>query len=430
LSSLSDRIRGIVKPSPDASLAQPFRAAMPEAGLKARATSTNDLEQTLGGTSRDGCLVVERQWKPTARHGREAVGALAEKLVAASDDATLFAGGAPARPPFVFFDLETTGLNGGAGTLVFLVGCGWFDEDRFVTRQFVLTRYAHERTLLQLVAGEIGRAGAIVSFNGKSFDAPLLETRYLFHRLPWFGGALPHVDVLHPARQFWKHDDCSLAALEQRLIGHRRARDVAGFEVPARYFQFVRSGDAQPLCAVLEHNRLDLLSLAALTARLLHAARSGPDAAADAREALALGHLYARAGLDDRARDAYARSVSMSRAPNGAFDAVKIEGLRALAVACRRGRRFEEAARCWQALLAIRGCPPAVAREAAEALAIHHEHRIRDLMTARSFALETLQVTEELTAGKRTDAVLYRLARLDRKLERQRGTAVARSLEF
>ena len=86
----------------------------------------------------------------------------------------------------LFFDLETTGLSGGAGTYAFLVGCGWFDDDgAFVTRQFLLRGFADERPLLERVADELARAGALVSFNGKSFDAPLLETRYLFHRLEW-----------------------------------------------------------------------------------------------------------------------------------------------------------------------------------------------------------------------------------------------------
>src|SRR5213079_2321368 len=95
--------------------------------------------------------------------------------------------------------------SGGAGTHAFLVGCGWFEADGgFLTRQFLMVRYSDERPLLATVAGELARAGALVSFNGKSFDAPVLETRYLFHRLDWIGGGMPHVDVLHPARRFWK----------------------------------------------------------------------------------------------------------------------------------------------------------------------------------------------------------------------------------
>jgi uncharacterized protein len=286
-----------------------------------------------------------------------------------------------------------------------------------------MTRFADERRMLQAVRQAFDRAGALVSFNGKSFDAPVLETRYLFHRLEWCGGETPHIDVLHPARQFWKRDDCSLVALEKQLLGHRRVGDVAGFEVPARYFQFIRTGDAQPLAAVLEHNRLDLLSLAALTARLLHITRRGPDAARDPREAIGLGRVYARAGFDDRACDAYLRALSLSRAPATAFDAARVAALRALALAYRRMRRFDLAARRWQELLDIRGCPAAIAAEATEALAIHHEHRIRDFEAARAFALRSLESSATAERPARTEAVKHRIGRLELKLEVRRQKA-------
>jgi uncharacterized protein YprB with RNaseH-like and TPR domain len=410
LSSLSDRIRAVVRPNSSSVIPDVPRFPVPT-------TESRDLS-CLGGNWAGDCFVVDREWAASSSHGRERIGDLAGKLHAAIDDAPLFANGRSARTPLVFFDLETTGLSGGAGTHAFLVGCGWFDEDRFVTRQFVMTQYADERPMLQTVARELARAGAIVSFNGKSFDAPVLETRYLFHRLAWFGADMPHIDVLHPARQFWKREECSLVALEQQLIGHRRVSDVPGFEIPARYFQFVRSGNAGPLAPVLQHNRLDLLSLAALTARLLDVTRRGPHAARDSREALALGRVYARAGFDDRACDAYRRAVALCRAPATAFDAAKIDALRALALTWRRLRRFDEATTHWEALLAIRGCPAPIAVEATEALAIHHEHRLRDLVAARAFALQSLETARRGIRPSWTEAVKHRLGRLEKKLNR------------
>ena len=432
MSSLTDRIRGIVT-SPAGRLNLPASSALPAPPVH---SAPADLS-TLGGDWRGDCFVVDRRWSPSARYGKEAVGTYAQCLEEASAQAVLFAHDPPARAPFVFFDLETTGLSGGAGTQAFLVGCGRFDaEGGFVTRQFVLTRHADERSLLETVAGELARAGALVTFNGKSFDASLLETRYLFHRLEWSVRCLPHVDVLHPARQFWKPvarpfsasarggfsratadyvHPCSLIALERDILGIRRTGDVPGFEVPGRYFQFVRTGDADPLGAVLEHNRRDLLSLAALTARLFHLARSGPEAARDAREAIALGRVYARAGLDDRACDAFSHALDRCRSPRGAFDPLRIDALRLLAITRRRTRQHEEAASCWRALVEIRGCPPAIVREAAEALAIHHEHRVRDLPAARLFALQSLETVEEGRPGW-TAAVQHRLTRIDRKM--------------
>jgi uncharacterized protein len=424
VTSLADRIRAVIAPPGSSRAARPG-TLHPREGTSGGGDqecepprAIGDIERTLGGEWRDhagaSCFIVERRRDRAFVYGHETVGAIADRLIASAGEAALVAGGAPARQPFIFFDLETTGLSGGAGTYAFLVGCAWFDDGGgFVTRQSVLTRFADERPLLAFVTAELARAGALVSYNGKSFDAPVLETRYLFHRLPWTGGELPHMDVLHPARRFWRDDhemaSCSLAALERQILGVRRVGDVAGFEVPARYFQFIRSGDAAPLVPVLEHNRLDLLSLAGLTARLLHLVRTGPEAARDARETFALGRVYARAGLDGRARDAFQRAADRA-SPSGA---IRTESLRALALAWRRARQYEQAATCWRALLDAPACSRQIATEATEALAIHHEHRVRDLAAARAFALRTLG-----TATRRTkdDAVRHRLARIERKM--------------
>jgi uncharacterized protein len=366
---------------------------------------------------------VRRRWNPDASHGRHQIGGLAESVERGAESAPLFAHGEATRAPFVFFDLETTGLSGGAGTIAFLVGCGWFEADRsFVTTQFLLTHHAQERSLLDLAGTELGRAGTMVSFNGRSFDAPFLEMRYQFHRLPWAADGVAHIDALHPARRFWP-GDCSLAALERQVVAARRVGDVPGALVPARYFQFVRTGDARALVAVLEHNRRDLLTLAALTARLLQLAHGGASAARDAREAHALGITYARAGLVDAARDCHARAIAISAAPAGAYDPVRCESLRALALLWRRAREYERAAACWRQLLESRGCPPLMRREAAAALAIHHEHRVRDFSTAKQFALGSLEVDVPVAWSR---AVEHRVARLERKIEK----AQVSSLKF
>jgi uncharacterized protein YprB with RNaseH-like and TPR domain len=384
--------------------------------------ATSDLN-CLRGEWQDGVFVVERRYPRDARHGHDTVGAISDRLTEASAHACWFAGGAPARAPFVFFDLETTGLSGGAGTQAFLVGCAELDEGAFVVRQFLLTSAAGEKRLLGRVRETLHRAGALVSFNGKSFDAPVLETRYLFHRLAWDAARLPHVDVLHPARRFWSAStgvqDCSLVSLERHIVGSRRAGDVPGFEIPARYFRFVRTGDARPLTPVLEHNRLDLLTLVALTSRLLHLARMGAAEASNAREAVALGQVFVRAGLEPQARESFERALALCAAPTGAYDLARIDALRALALAWRRVRQFDRAAAYWSELLEVRGCPPATAREATEALAIHHEHRMRDLHAARAFALRGLEEDVTPAASARaswTRAVRHRIARIERKL--------------
>ena len=408
MSDLSDRLRGIIKP---------VTSDIVPRAASAFGRPDVDIETLLDGRWYGHCFIVERRLEPSARYGRVTIGELAERLKAAAHEAPLVCGGAPAKPPFVFFDLETTGLSGGAGTQAFLVGCAWFDEDGgLTTRQYLLARYSDERAMLAAVADELGRAGALVSFNGKSFDIPVLETRYLFNRIEWTASQQPHIDVLHPARRFWKEDECSLVALEHQLLGKSRQDDVPGFEIPERYFQFVRTGDARPLVGILEHNRLDLVSLAALTSRLLEIVCGGPDYADNAREALALGHVYSRARAEGRAIEAFERAVTLgatSRSQRASL--VTADALRALAVAYRRARRFDEAARCWMALIET-GCANKVEREAIEALAIHHEHRRRDLESARLFALRNVaSARDEIRQGS-TETARRRLARIERKI--------------
>ena len=423
MNHLADRIRAIVK-APAV-----VEADVPRSPTDHETTAhVESVESALGGEWRAGCFLVERRMDPATRHGDGSVGDFGASLAEAGDQAPLIAAGAAARAPFVFFDLETTGLSGGAGTYAFLVGCGRFAEDHgFITRQYLLVQFADERPLLAKVTDELVRAGAIVTFNGKCFDAPVLETRYLFHRLDWIGARLPHIDVLHPARRFWglreearepmPAHDCSLAALERHVLGARRAGDVAGFQIPRRYFQFVRSGNALPLAGVLEHNRIDLLSLAGITIRLLEPVRRGPEAARDAREALALGRLYTRVSQHARALIAYERAadISASGAKIDGTIGTTVDSFRSLALAYRREQRYAEAAVWWRRLLDVPGCPALAVRQATEALAIHHEHRVRDLQAARIFALRSLQhATPVWNAG-----VQHRLARIDRRIEKQ-----------
>jgi len=420
VSSLSERLRNVVASGVS-------RTERERADVVPRA-NPSDLENLLEGQWYGHCFIVERHFAASTKYGRAPIGDLAERLQSSAHEAPLVCGpstalgasGAAAGPPFIFFDLETTGLSGGAGTQAFLVGCGWFEADGgFTTRQYLLARYSDERAMLAAVAEEFARAGAIVSFNGKSFDATVLETRYLFHRLEWDKSQRPHIDVLHPARRFWKEDECSLVVLEQQILGAWREDDVSGYEIPERYFHFVRSGDASPLAGVLEHNRRDLLSLAGLTARLLEIVRGGPDYAENAREAMALGHVYERARTVEnveRAIAAFERAVTLAASSRSRrAHLVTEDALHALAVAYRRVRRFDDAAKCWTALVES-GCSAAIEREAIEALAIHHEHRRRDLESARTFALQNLVRARPGARPEQGRKARHRLERIERKL--------------
>ena len=410
--NLGDRLRDVIRPGGSV-LRNPANQAHP-----------GDIAEALNGEWREGrghrYLVVDRTYHAGYRLGRVAVADCLPDQGRWPRLELLLTGPASGIPggPLLFLDLETTGLAGGAGTYAFLVGCGWFDGGVFRVRQFVLTSIAAERALLEDVGALMRAAGMLVTYNGKTFDAPLIDTRFLFHRLAAPSSSLAHLDLLHPARRLWRSstttaaDDgtasCRLSLIEQSILGHVREDDVPGFEIPSRYFHFVRSGDARGLDGVLEHNRLDLLALAMLTARAGRLLDEGAPGARTAREALGLGALYERGGLFDEARACFVRAIEFE-----ADVLTHAEALRAYAVMCRRERRYLEAADAWRRMLAMRGCPPRIAQEATEALAVHHEHRARDLSAARQFAMQSLQFN---VSRSKAQAVHHRLARIDRKI--------------
>jgi len=362
-------------------------------------------------------VVIDHEFGPEAWHGRVSM----EHLARWNPEALSVINGRPldvasmqgVRSP-LFFDLETTGLSGGAGTVPFLVGCGYFDGETFRTRQFFLNGFAAEGVLLRAFSRFLEGTPLVVTYNGRTFDAPVMETRWLFHRLPVALEGMPHLDMLPASRRLWRGlaedaaSGCRLVELESLLCGVVRHGDVPGFEIPQRYFEFVRHGDASVLEPVFYHNRMDLLSLAALTARAQRLVMEGADAAEEPGECFALGRFLERRGRNADAERCYRRTLAV---PTSAK--VREQSLHALARLLRRMRRFREAALVWQQLLEVgTGRTPAV-KEAVDALAVHHEHRERDLLRARMLALRALQ--QERDPRKR-DRATYRLARLDRKL--------------
>ena len=423
MTTLSDRLRGVIGGGLKMS-----GGSGPIAGsLEQDPAYADSVADVLDGEwhERSGqrFLVVDRMYVPGYRHGSMV---LADGLPP-SDGVwprlSLLANGS-CGSRLLFIDLETTGIAGGAGTYAFLVGCGWFAGGTFRIRQFVLSNFTAERALLEAVGELAAESGTVVSYNGKSFDLPLIETRFALHRLPSPFGELPHIDMLHPARRMWRvadtsrhvHKDvpytCRLSTLEQHLCGYVREGDVAGFEIPACYFRYVHAGDPRPLAAVLEHNRLDLLSLALVTARAAQLLEEGPAAASTAREALGMGRLYERGGLMTEAKSSFARAIEFKDADED----LRAEALRAYALVARRLRHYDDAADAWRRVLGLNECPRPIEREASEALAVHHEHRRRDLASARDFTLRLLNVDESTTRRQATE---FRLARLDRKLESQ-----------
>ncbi len=170
----------------------------------------------------------------------------------------------------LFFDTETTGIAGGTGTVAFLIGLGWFEGDAIIIRQLFARDYSEERAMLHGLCELLEGKRFLVSFNGKAFDANLLAARFIMNRMPDPITCLPHIDLLHPARRLLSHrlPDRRLGSLEKVLLGFERKGDVPGSEIPQRYFDWLRFRDGRFMADVFKHNRLDILSLAALIVHL------------------------------------------------------------------------------------------------------------------------------------------------------------------
>jgi len=425
---LTSRLRSIVRQDHGGSAPAPRRELTYIPDLPG-VSDVDAAAAALGGDvqrgSRGGVVAIDYVWDGDHWHGRRQVSSYQLELDAplALFDRRLAGHDGWARR-VVFFDTETTGLSGGAGTVAFLAGCGWFEDDTFRVRQFFLAGPAGERALLEALSRIFDEASLLVTYNGRTFDVPLMETRWAFHRSSAATDELAHFDMLPGARRLWGRPErrtsvspfsgdeersCSLSALERSVLGFHRLHDVPGMEIPTRYFHFIRTGNAAAIAGVLEHNRHDLLSLAAVTSHAFWLAREGPEACRDAGEQAGLGRLYEQAGDTARAMRAY------ELAADGGDRLVRRHALARLAVLLRREARHDDAAAAWQGVLDLsdrRFGLSSIDRRAAEALAIHHEHRARDLRKARQYA-EALR-TE--TNGRKREQILHRLGRLERKL--------------
>lgn len=352
--------------------------------------------------------VIVRQFEPEHAHGRVPVrDALAVDpdvlaLLALDRDGARFD---PSR--MLVLDTETTGLSGGTGTVAFLVGLAWFEDGCLRTEQLFLRDLDREVPLLHRVAERIASASVIVTYNGKSFDWPLLRTRFILHRIP--APALPpHLDLLHCARRLLRGrlDGLRLAEVERGLLGHYREDDVDGSEIPGLYLRYLRGADPETLTRVFAHNVDDLVALPAVLAAL--GARLGRVRDQDdPRDWLASARLSLRAGDVDRAL-LFARAVV---AGGGDRDARRAAHALVAAIDQRAGRPAE-ALRAWQSALDAASDADA-ASVVHLALAKLYEHAFGDLDRARHHARET-RLAEGAPAHER------RLGRLQRRLDRRR----------
>ncbi len=377
-----------------------------------------DVHDLVPGSIVDGplgaCFVAERVFDLAHQHGCESLGAFFD----VSDRGLACLARSPVpldldRESILFLDTETTGLSGGTGTYVFMVGVGFFRGEQFIVQQFFMRHHAEEPALLALLNGLVGRFEAVVTFNGKSFDVPLLLTRYAQNRQRPTLQVAYHLDLLHPARRFWRErlESCSLGMLEGAILGHERVRDVPSWMIPDLYFQYVRGGAPEPMARVFSHNLDDILSLVAVACRLGRLLDDDAQADHDAQDLFAAGRIFEDLGLVDAACDRYERALTAGR---NVMDRAQVAGR--LAALCKRLGRQERAIQLWQRLATLRltGCEPHVE------LAKHYEHRLRDYAAAIAMVEEALAIVE-LRQLRRLAGAAAERRELERRLARLLG---------
>ncbi len=314
---------------------------------------------------------------------------------------------------FAFLDTETSGVSGGTGTLAFLVGAGRFVDGKFLLKQFFLRDPAEEPAMLEALIQFLAPCEALVTFNGKAFDAPLLVTRYSLHRIPVPFKNYAHLDLLPLARRLWRDrlPSRALKYLEEHVLGFTRtSEEVPGYEIPWLYFDYLRTGDAGPLAGVFYHNAMDVVAMAALLAHVSELLADPYNGRVEhGLDFIALGKLFEDLGHWDEAARLFERGLELNLDESDFGVAVK-----RLSILQKKRGDVDQAIRLWEQA-AGKGHIYAHIE-----MAKYYEHKLRDVKAAIKWTKSARKeaARADLPAYIRKhwlDEIDHRLARLERK---------------
>ena len=317
---------------------------------------------------------------------------------------------------WLFLDTETTGLSGGTGTYAFLIGMAWWDAGGLQVEQLFLRDFSEEHSVLYELSARLAERPVLVTFNGKSFDWPLLENRFTLTRSIATPRLAAHLDLLHPARALWRLrlGSVRLVELERQVLdpsrlGWRREDDVVSAEIPGYYFDYLRGGAPDPLAAVVKHNQMDLRGLAALFGRINNMldARGTDVEGVESLDLFGLARFLQRRGETKRAHSACSMALDA-----GLPQEFRPQATRDLAVMAKRRGELERAASLWEQLIVDSRDGMA----ACEQLAIYYERRMRDFARALEFAQLGLAKAERTWKLARDPSLAARSARFEQRL--------------
>lgn len=293
--------------------------------------------------------LIERSYPDPHFHGKVRIGRFSQAdfqslLSAAGNNST-----APGRARVVFLDTETTGVQGGAGICPFLIGIGYYSEDRFDLRQYFIRDFEEEASMLAALGGFLQRFDLIVTYNGQAFDLPVVENRRILGRLAPLFDHMRHLDLLHVSRRLWKvsHGSCKLTALEARIVRFLRGPDIHGSKIPFAYFDYLATGQTRTLESVFCHNAWDILSLAGLTLLAADRVSDPPSPLDDAGDLYSLGRIFDRGSKRSRSKRYYELALDAGSLP----DALRVRGLERLSMLYRREGRWRLSFECCRKLI-------------------------------------------------------------------------------
>jgi uncharacterized protein YprB with RNaseH-like and TPR domain len=399
---------------------RPTRSVLSRPGALREPDQEDAIARLIGaGVARNhfGEHLVLRNWFSTPEFSQPS--AIALELLSRTRDAALSRRTRAALEDpskWLFLDTETTGLAGGTGTYAFLIGLAWWDAGALQVEQLFMRDFTEEYSLLHELAARVAERPVLVTFNGKTFDWPLLNSRFTMTRKIRTPQLAAHLDLLHPARALWKLRlgsvrlvDLERHVLDASRLGWHREEDITSSLIPQYYFEYLRGGPADPLVGVLRHNQMDLRGLAALFGKIdaFLASQEAERYGVDSLDLFGLSRFFGRRGDSGRAHVACSQALDL-----GLPAEIRPRAHRELALLAKRRGDHAAAAALWLELAA----DPQDGVLACEQLAIHYERHAKDISHATEFARLGFAKIQRMRTGMRDPYAAARLTRVAEKL--------------
>jgi uncharacterized protein len=371
------------------------------------------IKGTISNNESGSYYLIEKSYPLTHIHGGYPLGKAIGSDYSTLSKAISESEGSLGLNDMVFLDTETTGLSGGAGTVAFLIGVGFFEKDSFVLQQYFMRDYDEETPMLKALNEVFSSHKIIVTFNGKAFDWNLLKARFISNRLKISIKNPIQIDLLYPSRILWKQklESCRLSCIEECILKLRRIDDIPGSLIPSVYFKYLDDRNATEIKKVITHNEKDILSMVSLMIKMNLLLSNPLSEAADALELLGVGKVFEKQENSTLAMQCFNKCTTSVNCY------VKELSLKKLAYLHRRNKDFKKAAECLETLISFSNAPNIPAKIE---LAKHYEHRLSETGKALNLVLNAFETCSQagFIRALYYDDLKVRLERLKKKAQK------------